>query len=88
MAAGGSLLSIAYPGWNVIGEAVAASAQDKTQARQSLNEVMSLLRAPPHRGRNRTLRDSISVPQLVFLPRADIVGNAAIFSPRWTIKAS
>ena len=42
--ASGSLLSIAYPGWNAIGEAVAASAQEKTQARQSLNEVMSLLR--------------------------------------------
>jgi len=40
MLAGGSLLSIAYPGWNV----TAASAQGKTQARQSLNEVMSLLR--------------------------------------------
>jgi len=44
MVAGGSLLSIGYPGWNATGEAVAASAQDKTQARQSLNEVMSLLR--------------------------------------------
>ena len=44
VAGGGSLLSIAYPGWNATGEAVAASAQDKTQARQSLNEVMSLLR--------------------------------------------
>ena len=41
-----------------------------------------------HRGKNRTLRDSMSVPQLVFLPRAVIAGNAAIFSPRWTIKAS
>ena len=40
MLAGGSLLSIAYPGWNV----TAASAQGKTQARQSLTEVMSLLR--------------------------------------------
>jgi len=40
-----SLFSISYPGWNAIGEAVAASAQEKTQARQSLNEVMSLLRA-------------------------------------------
>jgi len=45
MVAGGSLLSIAYPGWNATGEAVAASAQEKTQARQSLNEVMTLLRA-------------------------------------------
>jgi hypothetical protein len=44
--------------------------------------------AQPHRGRNRTLRDSMSVPQLVFLPRAVIAGNAAIFSPRWTMKAS
>jgi len=44
MVAGGSLLSIGYPGWNATGEAVAASAQEKTQARQSLNEVMSLLR--------------------------------------------
>src|SRR5262249_43531417 len=35
----------------------------------------------PHRGTNRTLRDSISVPQLVFLPRPVIAGNAAIFSP-------
>src|SRR5215813_4922950 len=43
--AGGSLLSIGYPGWKATGEAVAASAQQKTQARQSLNEVMSLLRA-------------------------------------------
>src|SRR5262249_26289313 len=41
-----------------------------------------------HRGRNRTLRDSMSVPQLVFLPRAVIAGNAAIFSPRWTLTAS
>jgi hypothetical protein len=39
----------------------------------------------PHRGKNRTLRDSMSVPQLVFLPRAEIAGNAAIFSPRWTM---
>jgi hypothetical protein len=38
------MLSIAYPGWNATGEAVAASSQEKTQARQSLNEVMSLLR--------------------------------------------
>jgi hypothetical protein len=45
MVAGGSLLNIGYPGWNATGEAVAASAQEKTQARQSLNEVMSLLRA-------------------------------------------
>jgi Domain of unknown function (DUF892) len=45
-------------------------------------------RSKPHRGRNRTLRDSMSVPQLVFLPRAVIAGNAAIFSPRWTMKAS
>src|SRR5262245_15426277 len=45
MVAGGSLLIIGYPGWNATGEAIAASAQDKTQARQSLNEVMSLLRA-------------------------------------------
>jgi len=44
MVASGSLLSIAYPGWNAFGEAVAASAQEKTQARQSLSEVMSLLR--------------------------------------------
>src|SRR5262249_15816785 len=44
VAGGGSLLSIAYPGWNTTGEAFAASAQEKTQARQSLNEVMSLLR--------------------------------------------
>ena len=44
MVAGGSLLSIACPGWNATGEAIAASAQDKTQARQSLYEVMSLLR--------------------------------------------
>src|SRR5262245_7180451 len=44
MVAGGSLFSINYPGWNATGEAVAASAQEKTQARQSLNEVMSLLR--------------------------------------------
>jgi hypothetical protein len=44
MVAAGSLFSISYPGWNATGEAVAASAQEKTQARQSLNEVMSLLR--------------------------------------------
>jgi hypothetical protein len=42
----------------------------------------------PHRGRNSTFRDSMSVPQLVFLPRAAIAGNAAIFSPRWTMNAS
>src|SRR5262249_35796155 len=30
----------------------------------------SCLRSP-HRGTNRTLRDSISVPQLVFFPRLD-----------------
>ena len=40
------------------------------------------------RGRNSTLRDSISVPQLLFLPSAAIAGSAAIFSPRWTMKAS
>jgi hypothetical protein len=28
------------------------------------------------------LDEDISVPQLVFLPRAVIAGNAAIFSPR------
>jgi hypothetical protein len=42
----------------------------------------------PYRGRNSTFRDSMSVPQLVFLPRAQIAGSAAIFSPRWTMKAS
>jgi formamidase len=42
----------------------------------------------PHRGKNSTFRESMSVPQLVFLPRAAIAGNAAIFSPRWTMKAS
>ena len=31
----------------------------------------------PHCGKNRTLRDSIALPQLVFLPRAEIAGNAA-----------
>jgi hypothetical protein len=41
-----------------------------------------------HCGKNRTLRDSISLPQLVFLPRAEIAGNATIFSPRWTMNAS
>jgi len=35
-----------------------------------------------HCDEKRTLRDSISLPQLVFLPRAEIAGNAAIFSPR------
>ena len=40
------------------------------------------------RGKNSTFRDSISVPQLVFLPRAEIAGSAAILWPRWTIKAS
>jgi hypothetical protein len=44
MVAGDSVLSIGYLDWNATGEAVAAS-QEKTQARQSLNEVMSLLRA-------------------------------------------
>src|SRR5262249_28668983 len=45
MLAGDSVLSIGYLDWNATGEALAASAQEKTQARQSLNEVMSLLRA-------------------------------------------
>ena len=44
MVAGDSVLSIGYLDWNATGEAFAASAQEKTQARQSLNEVMSLLR--------------------------------------------
>ena len=35
-----------------------------------------------HCGEKRTLRDSISLPQLVFLPRAEIAGSAAIFWPR------
>ena len=42
--AGGSLSNIGYPGWNATGEAFAASAQEKTQARQSLNGIMNLLR--------------------------------------------
>jgi hypothetical protein len=41
-----------------------------------------------HLGKNSTLRDSISVPQLVFLPSAAIVGSAAILSPRWKMAAS
>jgi len=41
----GSLFGMGYPGWNAIGEAVAASAQEKAQARQSLDEVMTSLRA-------------------------------------------
>jgi hypothetical protein len=32
-----------------------------------------------HRGTNSTLCDSISLPQLVFLPSTAIVGSAAIF---------
>jgi hypothetical protein len=43
--AGGSLFTIGYPSWNSTSEAVAAPAQDKTQARQSLDEVMKLLRS-------------------------------------------
>ena len=35
-----------------------------------------------YRGRNSTFRDSMSVPQLVFLPRPPIAGNAGIFTPR------
>src|SRR5262245_56588890 len=41
--AGVSLFTISYPNWSATGEAVAAP-QDKTQARQSLDEVMKLLR--------------------------------------------
>ncbi len=41
-----------------------------------------------HFGTNRPLRDSIAVPQLVFLPSAAIAGSAAIFSPCWTMNAS
>ena len=44
--------------------------------------------ASSHRGRKSTFRDSISVPQLVFFPRAANAGRAAIFSPRWMMKAS
>lgn len=44
--------------------------------------------AASYRGRNSTFRDSMSVPQLVFLPRPPIAGKAGIFTPRWTIKAS
>ena len=33
-----------------------------------------------HCGEKRTLRDSISLPQLVFLPRAEIGGNAVAAS--------
>jgi len=51
-------------------------------------QLTQRVRAGHHRGRNRTLRDSMLVLQLVFLPRAVIAGNAAIFSPRWTMKAS
>jgi hypothetical protein len=54
-------------------------------------DIVSLPREPgggSHCGKNRTLRDWISLPQLVFLPRAEIAGNAAIFSPRWTMNAS
>jgi hypothetical protein len=46
------------------------------------NGIGAVCFVAPHRGRNSTLRDSISVPQLVFLPRAAIAGSAAIFSPR------
>ena len=42
--AGVSLFTISYPNWSATGEAVAAPAQDKSQARQSLDEVMKLLR--------------------------------------------
>ena len=58
--------------------------------RQALNAYSATRRLPPspHRGKNSTFRDSMSVPQLVFLPRAAIAGNAAIFSPRRTMKAS
>ena len=41
-----------------------------------------------YRGTNRTLRVSISVPQLVFLPSAAIVGSAGSFSPCCTTNAS
>src|SRR3954453_6655518 len=59
----------------------------KAKCSRSTTSALVLARAArnlsrsPHRGRNRTLRDSMSVPQLVFLPRAVIAGNAAIFSP-------
>jgi hypothetical protein len=33
------------------------------------------------RGRKSAFRDSMSAPQLVFLPRAAITGSAAILSP-------
>jgi len=68
MVAGGSLLIIGYPGWNATGEAIAASAQDKTQARQSLNEVMSLLRAV----------DTAYASGNALRPRPDLIRRAPI----------
>jgi len=52
------------------------------QTRDLIQGSRTLCSRSIQRGTNRTLRDSISVPQLVFLPRAEIAGNAAIFSPR------
>jgi len=42
--AGVSQFPIDYPSWSETGQAVAAPARDKAQARQSLDEVMKLLR--------------------------------------------
>ena len=56
---------------------------------RSLGRHASVLAAGiPYCGRKSTFRDSMLVPQLVFLPRAQIAGSAAIFSSCWTMKAS
>ena len=45
LAAGGALLTPGFLGTGISGQALAASAQQKNQARQSLDRVMSSLRA-------------------------------------------
>ena len=67
---------------------LARVARDKGRPRGGHRMTRCATVRTAQRGRNSTLRDSISVPQLVFLPRAAIAGSAAILSPRCTMKAS
>jgi hypothetical protein len=85
---GTSLDGLVWPGDEAVARLLCT---DHCQCRGhawAMRTTIAVTASIPYRGRNSTFRDSMSVPQLVFLPRAQIAGSAAIFSPRWTMKAS
>ena len=78
-----SLVECNIPRKDIVSELDAIASDAESRAKPS--------KGTRHRGAANAasaFRDSMSVPQLIFLPRAVIAGNAAIFSPRWTMKAS